>query len=358
MTVSCADSDSIAKVDDAGAVVDRDGFAVQIMHNGLVIEEGCYYGPWMTEIIRGLRGHHEPQEEAVFDRIVARLQGCESPTMIEFGSFWSYYSMWFCSVLAASRAIAMEPDPAYLEVGRRNAALNGLTDAVTFVHGAIGAAPGEQMDFVAESDGASHKVVQHDLRSVMDVADVDYADLVLADVQGAESILLDRARDDFAAGRVRFLIVSTHHHAISGDALTHQRSLALLRESGAHILAEHTVSESFSGDGLIAVSFDDRDKDLAIALSHARSKDSLFGELEFDLDAALQRADAAQRTARDAQLQLQDVTRKLTEARQQCEDAVAARLAMERTRLWRWSAGLRGLYARVRGVRRPRLSRR
>jgi FkbM family methyltransferase len=357
MTTSCRDCDGIAKVEHAGEVQQRAGVAVQIMHNGVVIEEGCYFGPWMTEIIRSLRGHHEPQEEVAFDALITRLHGSESPTMIEFGSFWAYYSIWFCSALDGARAVAMEPDSAYLQVGVRNAALNGVTEAMTFVSGAIGGAPGEQLDFLAQSDGATHRVMQHDLRSLMEEAGIEYADLVLADVQGAESILLDRARDEFAAGRVRFLVVSTHHHAISGDPLTHQRSLALLRDAGAHIIAEHSVSESFSGDGLIVASFDDRDKDFTVALSHARAKESLFGELEVDLDAAWRRADAAEGAARDLQQRLDETGRQLTEAERQGDRALAELAAIERTHLWRWSRGLRRLYARTR-QRRGTLSRR
>jgi FkbM family methyltransferase len=364
LTVSCRDADSIAKVEHAGEVLQRDGVRVQVMHNGVLVEEGGYYGDWMTEIIRSLRGHHEPQEEVVFYRIIERLRGSEAPVMVEFGSFWAYYSLWFCSALAdaGARAVAVEPDAAYLEVGRRNAALNRASAAVTFMPGAIGADPGEQMDFVAESDGGTHRVVQHDLHSVMNDAGVEYADLVLADVQGAESILLERARGDFAAGRVRFLVVSTHHHAISGDPLTHQRSLTILRESGAHVIAEHSVSESYSGDGLIAVSFDDRDKDFVVALSYARAKDSLFGESEFAVDAALRRSDEAERRANEAELycteadqygsdlrvELAEVRRQLGATAQRADQAAAELAAMRQSRLWRWSRLPRGVYARVR----------
>src|SRR5664280_2501369 len=82
MTVSCRDSDRIPKVDDAGMVTMHGDRPVQVMHNGLLIDEGCYYGPWMTQVIRGLAGHHEPQEELIFDAILARLAQLEitSPT--------------------------------------------------------------------------------------------------------------------------------------------------------------------------------------------------------------------------------------------------------------------------------------
>jgi FkbM family methyltransferase len=284
MTLSCTDADSIPKVRDAGKIIRRDDVDLQVMHNGIVIREGCYGGAWMTEIIRSLHGHHEPQEEIVFDTVVRRLkEDTPLPTMIEFGSFWTYYGIWFAHELKGGRVVAMEPDPHNLEVGRLNAELNGCTDQITFVRGAIGAEPGNTFEFVAESDLKPYTVTQFDLASLMESTQLEHVDLALVDVQGAETVLLDRAKSDLIAGRVRFMIVSTHHHSISGNALTHQRALALLRELGAHVIAEHSIPESFSGDGLIAVSFDPRDSDLVVPISYARSKDSLFDEVEIDL---------------------------------------------------------------------------
>ena len=94
ITVAVRDTDAIPKVPDAGEVRDQDGQRIQVMHNGVLIEEGCYYGAFMTEIIRRLRGHHEPQEELVFHRIIERLAAeAGEKAMVELGAFWSYYSM-------------------------------------------------------------------------------------------------------------------------------------------------------------------------------------------------------------------------------------------------------------------------
>lgn len=286
-TIACRDTDHLPKVPGAGGVIDRNGELVQVMHNGLLIEEGCYYGPWMTEIIRGLAGHHEPQEEVVFDAIVRRLRqsGSANPLIVEFGSFWAYYTMWFCRELPGARGLAMEPDPVYLEIGRRNAELNGLSDRISFTHGAVGAAPGETTEFVAESTGRPVQVQQYDLASFLAQKGVQRVDLAMVDIQGFESVLLPRAREMLRAGAVRFLLVSTHHQTISGDALTHQQALQLLDECGGHIIAEHSVRESYSGDGLIAVAFDPRDTELTVPVSHARAKDTLFGEPEYELAA-------------------------------------------------------------------------
>ena len=95
---------------------------------------------------------------------------------------------------------------------------------------------------------------------------------------------LEGAAETIRRGRVRLVIVSTHHHNISGDPLTHQRCLRHLKNAGAHILCEHTIAESFSGDGLILASFDPRDADLAaVKISYNRASESLFRETEYDL---------------------------------------------------------------------------
>ncbi len=352
-TLLCRDSDSIPKVDRAGSVIAHDGLPVQVMHNGVIVVADSYCGPWMTEIIRLMRGHHEPQEELVFHAIIDRLRtdANSAPIMIELGSWWAYYSLWFLRELPLGRAVALEPDPDYLEVGRRNAHLNNAHDRVRFVHGAIGPSPGDYIRFPSQSDDESYEVVQHDLHSLMAHTEIERADVVLADIQGAESILLDRAAGDFLRDAVRFLLVSTHHHSISGDPLTHQNGLRCLLESGAHVIAEHSVPESFSGDGLIAVSFDRADQDLCVELSHARARESIFGELEIDLAAASQHNYRLQSRADALESEANRLRRDNSLLRAERDAALAELAATRSTRLWRWGQPARSMYARARRFR-------
>lgn len=296
LTLSCRDTDIIPKVEDAGHVRQTADGPVQVMHNGVLIVEGCYHGAWMTDIIRGLRGHHEPQEEVVFHEIVERLAAdTVNPTMIELGAFWAWYSLWLLHRLPATRAILVEPDPNNLEAGRRNVELNGRT--AEMLQAAVGRVPAPPAPFPCESDGATRDIPTESLESLFERFEVPRVDVLLLDVQGAELDFLDGARSLLAA-RTRFVMVSTHHHMISGRPDTHQRCLDLLREAGAHVIAEHTVAESFSGDGLIAVSFDDRDADFDVDVSLARAKDSLFGDPVDDFTFAdAQRREAWQRLA-------------------------------------------------------------
>ena len=103
------------------------------------------------------------------------------------------------------------------------------------------------------------------------------------DIQGAELDALHGARQSFQSGKVRFVFVSTHHHSISGNPNIHNQCLEFLRNNGAHIVLEHSVSESYSGDGLIVASFDERDSDAQIETSYNRASTALFRPPEVDL---------------------------------------------------------------------------
>lgn len=355
LTVSCADCDELPKVRDAGQIVDCAGTTVQVMHNGVVVEAGGYFGDWMTEIIRCLGGHHEPQEELAFATVLDRLKRAPGPlTAVELGSFWAYYSLWFLAEHPDGRVVALEPDPANLELGRRNFALNGRSG--TFVHGVVGPNAGTSRDF-SNLDGTTSQVREYDLPSLLVETSVDRIDLLLCDVQGGEHDVLAPAAGLIAENRLRFAVISTHHHSISGDALTHQRVLEQARALGGTVVVEHTVGESCSGDGLIVVSFDARDRDLRVETSRVRQGDSLFGALEHDLaraqaamaataqDLDRLRAEAGERSRRyDA---LEQRVAQLTEER---GVALAELERLRSTKLLRWSEPLRASYASLRSV--------
>ena len=109
-------------------------------------------------------------------------------------------------------------------------------------------------------------------------------DLLLADIQGAELEMLHGATDSIDRGLLRFIFVSTHHHAISNNPLIHQQCVEFIRAHKGHILIEHNVTESFSGDGLIVASFDPADRQLPpIQVSRNWPSNSLFRESEYDL---------------------------------------------------------------------------
>jgi FkbM family methyltransferase len=281
MTIGCHDCDAIPKVEDAGDVHDGPQGRYQVMHNGVRIAEHCYGGPWTTELIRRLRGHHEPQEELVFHEVMKRA--APGTTMVELGCFWSYYSLWFNQSVPDAKLLLLEPVIEHLEAGKRNFALNDATG--TFVQGLVG----ERSDSSTRMLGED-KVVRHiPTLSVDDLVTrngVDRVELLLIDVQGAELDALRGARELIARNALRFVFVSTHHHLMSDDPLMHQKCVRFLEDAGAHVIARHNVIESFSGDGLVVASFDPSDRDLSVPLSKNWPTNSMWPELEYDLEEA------------------------------------------------------------------------
>src|SRR5690349_12506355 len=92
-----SDNSKIHHVSDAGAVKHDH----QVMHNGLKISLASYYDYGNTILIRDNKGVHEPQEEFVFQEVLKHVP--ENGTMLELGSFWAFYSMWFANDVKGAR---------------------------------------------------------------------------------------------------------------------------------------------------------------------------------------------------------------------------------------------------------------
>ena len=341
LTVSCHDADDLPRVKNAGEFANHSGHEVQIMHNGIRVLRGGYYGEWTADIIRRLRGVHEPQEEKAVAAVLERLAlnpSDEPLVCVELGSFWAYYSLWFLEEFTDGRVVCLEPDPAYLSVGVTNFALNERHG--TFLPGAVGSAPDTDVDFVAESDGESRATRLYTLESLMSKTSLSHIDILFVDIQGAEIPLLEGAQELLRSGKVRFIVVSTHDMATSGSAMTHRYAEQLLVSAGAHIICEHSVPESFSADGLIVASFFDGDKDLMVDVSRARAIESCVGEWEPRIDEAM----------------------KLLEQEQRTSEALSARLATEleysralrESTSWRMTSVFRWLSARARRCFSPK----
>src|SRR5688572_173233 len=285
ITTGCHDCDAIPKVPHAGEVFADGLVRYQLMHNNVRVIEDCYCGRWMTETIRLLKGHHEPQEEKIFHEVLKHLS--PGAIMVEVGSYWAYYSLWFRQALKNATNYMIEPDPNNLEVGKRNFAINSAEGS--FFQYSIGRSYLGPRPFRCESDGQEHPVAEISIDDFASSVGLNRIDLLLADVQGAELPMLEGATQCINSGKIRFLFPSTHHHSISGNPLTHQQCLQFLRERGAHVIAAHNVTESYSGDGLIVASFDERDRNIPeVKISKNHPTNGLFRELEYDLYEAQQ----------------------------------------------------------------------
>jgi FkbM family methyltransferase len=282
-TVSCHDMDYVPRVENAGKIVSVNGNNVQIMHNGVYVEEAGYQGKWQEKVIKQLRGAHEPQEEKVFNEALKLIK--PGATMIELGSWWCYYSLWFLKTIKNGKAICCEPDPENIKLGKTNMRLNGYATPkdMVFLQAAAGSEDGKTIEFLTEK----RKLVKVPIRSVdslLEEMKVDEVEILHMDIQGAELDALKGARKSIRSGKIRFIFVSTHHYSIAGDPNIHQRCLNFISRNGGYIVAKHTIAESCSGDGLIVASFRDSDKDFKVKISYYPTDESLFRPVEADLN--------------------------------------------------------------------------
>lgn len=284
MTLKCLDSHSIPKVESAGKVLSEAGLSVQLMHNGIKVVQGGYYGDWMSELIAQLNGHHEPQEELVFDAINRRA--APDGLMIELGCYWAYYSLWFLKDQPSRRAIGLEPDHNHLQIAQKNACLNNLDNQFLALHGLSSQVSQTSVAIRTES-GQDLTLTGYTLEDLLALGHLPKIEIAHCDAQGAEHHVVDQIISLGTQQRLRFCVVSTHAYEITGDPLTHQTCLDKLIKAGAHIIAEHDVHESFSGDGLIAASFSEKDKDFQVEVSCNRYSTSLFPSPAFHLSHAL-----------------------------------------------------------------------
>lgn len=275
MTISCRDAEAIPKVPDAGRMATVNGERVQIMHNGLKVVYGGYYGEWTAQIIRALRGHHEPQEERLFEQLLRYVRN--GSLMVELGSYWAYYSLWFLHEIPDSTAFCVEPDANYMSVGVHNARLNKMSDRIRFRSAWAGSPRAESFESITETSTEAICLPVWDFDAVWEQVQQPCIELLHLDIQGMEAPFLRSIDPRLDFRRIRFLMVSTHHRSISGSSATHGECLKLLEQMGATILQEYSVGQSYSGDGLILASLYPEDRGLWFpSISRNQPSQSLF----------------------------------------------------------------------------------
>ena len=166
--------------------------------------------------------------------------------MIEAGSYWAYYSMWFRSQIGDARVCMVEPISYKLQQGIDNFRLNGFTG--TFHNAFVGAVSADQAAFT-DWDGTVSTMRCMAIDDILDEENIPFLDMLHADIQGAELEMLRGCRRALKERRIGYLFISTHPGR-------HDACLAHIRESGYRIVFEHSIEESCSGDGLIVAKSD------------------------------------------------------------------------------------------------------
>jgi hypothetical protein len=220
--LSSDDNAHIHRHPNAGKIINGN----QVMHNGLKVRLGSYYGPEYAKMFIASQGVHEPQEERYFGEIVKTIP--ENGLMIELGAFWSFYSMWFNREVVGARNIMIEPDDFNLGQGKRNFRLNNMTG--TFIKAFVGERMGNGYVSV---DGLMESQLLH------------HIDILHSDIQGFELDMLNGAKVALKSRLVDYLFISTHSNVL------HYQCVELLKDFEYNILSSIDLDETFSEDGLI-----------------------------------------------------------------------------------------------------------
>lgn len=192
------------------------------LHNDIRVYDRCYYDNF-SDILKLNRGVHEPSEERSFDKVLKHIK--PGATMIELGSYWSFYSIWFLKTIENGKSFCIEPDQKCLSVGINNFKLNGLNG--DFTRGFIGNNNLNLVDYFTEKN-------------------IDYVDILHSDIQGYELEMLHQVSTYFSERKIKYIFISTHSNPL------HYSCIDFLKSHNYKILCSCDYdSETFQFDGFI-----------------------------------------------------------------------------------------------------------
>jgi hypothetical protein len=222
----CSDWHELDKVPDAGKV--RQGLLV--MHNGIRVLPTAYQGYGHGKLMGRALGIHEAQEERLFRDIIQQLPTGSS--MMELGSYWAYYSLWFQQVITNARTFAVEPKLSHLNYGKRHFEINSFEGE--FLQAGIGSESSQQGQL---------RIVTID--ELMTSFALEKLSILHSDIQGFELDMLKGAEKALKTYAIDFFFISTHSDSLHEACLTH------LCAANYKILDHYLISESWNPDGLI-----------------------------------------------------------------------------------------------------------
>jgi len=220
----------------------------QVMHNGIKVHIGSYYGDGMTHLLYRNKGVHEPQEEKAFEIVLQHLP--QDATMLELGAFWAFYSLSFKQKITNGKNYLIEPDRHALLSGRNNFRLNEFQGCFFNYyisdHDTSGSPPTKCIDNFMKENNIPRLSILH------------------SDIQGYELKMLEGAKQNVLAGNIDYFFISTHSNELHRDCMW------FLSNHGYGILCEANLDQSYSYDGLIVAKHDSVRGPDRIEISHRR----------------------------------------------------------------------------------------
>jgi hypothetical protein len=238
----------IKRVENAGEITD----GVITLHNGIKVHNNCYYDDF-TNILILNKGVHEPSEERTFEKVLKNIR--EDSVMLELGSYWSFYSIWFLKEKQKGKSYCIECDEQFLQQGINNFKLNNVVG--NFTKGFVGNSGINLSNFISENN-------------------LEYIDILHSDIQGYELEMLHQIEKLLLNKKIKYLLISTHSDKIHYDCIN------FLSTSGYRIVTCCDYeSETFQYDGFILSCPNDIDEIEKFSIGN-RSKSKLISLQNFE----------------------------------------------------------------------------
>ena len=229
IVIESPDNKFIARTPDAGKIKAD----AQLMHNGVKVHVGSYYGDGNTVLLYKNKGVHEPQEEYAFAKILEYVP--KGGVMLELGAFWGFYSMTFLQKVVDGRSYLIEPDKHALLSGRNNFRLNRLT--------------GKFFNYFIADVPSPGEVPTTSVTEFLQQNKIEHLNILHSDIQGFELKMLTGASEYLSKGKIDFIFISTHSNEL------HQQCKTFLMDFGYLILCDADLNETYSWDGLIVARY-------------------------------------------------------------------------------------------------------
>jgi len=220
------DNQRIEHVSDSGKVFPN----YQLMHNGVRITLGSYYDYGNTHLLIENKGVHEPQEEYIFQQVLPFIR--EDGTMMELGSYWAFYSIWFASKIRNAKCFMIEPDPHKMNFGKLNFKLNGLRGKFC-------------LGFIDGFTDTRKNIPTYNVDHLIEKFKIDFLDILHSDIQGYELKMLKGASKTLGNHKIGYAFISTHSNEL------HRQCIDELKSHGYVIVADADLDESYATDGVI-----------------------------------------------------------------------------------------------------------
>ena len=239
---------SIPRHVNAGKIIDDN----IIMHNGLKVVNKCYYGDFSDVLVTN-KGCHEPAEERMFQHVLNDIN--DGGLMIELGSYWAFYSMWFNSMIKNAVNYCIEPDINSLNIGEKNCEINNIN--CHFIHGVTNKLPINGLESISAPE--------INLKDFINDNAINFVDLLHSDIQGSELNLLTDISILLKEKKIKYLFISTHSNDI------HYKCIDFLKQHDYRIIASSDFeNQTFCFDGIIVACQKDNLKIPEISLGNRK----------------------------------------------------------------------------------------